>query len=290
MKKKILGSLMALVVCALTLTNFSSTVSAENSGASTIKSLIGSRNFYVEYGYSADLIKRKLAYSAQALAVSGSKKMTYAISNVNFKLSPEWYTDGQNYFKYIDSKSKEVISFTEEDMNDPFINPSDGKVNAMKEFFKQPVIPGLAMFTDSENFTFVDSGNCVVDSKGSTANYDKYSQPVLNALNQEVKVRYFYVYYDAKNELLGVDSFIVAKDEDDAKVLSEIVRQKDLKKNIYGGGEHQFYRIVVAKFNNVLPKNFANLTEKTKFVKCWVGDMNELIEQRVPAESVQVKD
>ena len=50
------------------------------------------------------------------------------------------------------------------------------------------------------------------------------------------------------------------------------------------GGKYVFQRTVVTKFNNKLPKDMSKINEKTKLFESYLGDMNELIENRVPIE------
>ena len=159
-----------------------STVSAENAGAARAKKVLNSRMFYLEYGrdlYNVNLLKRKAA-SVTGIAVSGGKKMLYLMGSYDFKipsilrnrnfranaeqrsyskLAPAWYTDGAKYFRIL--SLKEIVYFTEEQMADPYINPSDGAINDWIKVFANPVPEELSMFVSSDEnpFTYVDSGN-----------------------------------------------------------------------------------------------------------------------------------
>ena len=275
LSKLVIGTLATLVATGTVF----STASAENAGANAARTLIKSQNFYFEYGTDANLLKHKYISNMQGIAIDGNKKMIYSPGVFGY-MTPNWYTDGKTYYKYIDAKS--LVEFNQEQIDDPYINPSDGAVKEAIEVFKSPFPEQLSMITAPEKFTFVSSGSRVIDNKGTIESYDKYSRPVKNALGNEVKNQFFYVYYDNKGTLLGVDSIIVAPDEDADKILDGIV-SKD-KKNIFMGGKYVFQRTVVTKFNNKLPKDMSKINEKTKLFEPYLGDMNELIENRVPIE------
>ena len=310
MKKLLSKILVVLFTLMFTAGAGISTVSAENAGATRAKKVLNSRMFYLEYGsnlYDVNLLKRK-AKSLTGIAVSGGKKMLYLMLSYNLKMpsilrssnfratanqnysmfAPAWYTDGANYFRIL--SPKQIVCFTEEQMADPYINPSDGEINNFIKVFVNPVPEELSMFVSSaENpFTYIDSGNLAVDGKTGMASYDRYSRPAKNALNQDVKTEYAYVYYDAKNNLLGVDRLVVAPEEDSTAILKKIVQQNKLASPI--GSKYVFRRTVVTKMEEVLPKDFAKFDTKAKYVQPWVGDMNELIEQRVPAENFTIKE
>ena len=287
MQKIFCKTMTTLAIFALALVVCSSTVLAKpKEGNAQIKQLVSSKNFYLAYGYAPDVTKRKLGYSGKAIAVSGKQMMTYAfgLSYKPTKLSPEYYTNNGEYFKFL--SPKQVIYYTSEQMEDIYINPKDGGINETKKIFENLLPPELAMFRSSSNITFVDSGSCVVNFKDKVLDYERYSQPLKNALGQDVKVKYYYVYYDKKGSVLGVDTIVVEPNDNANKILNSIVTQKKLKKEFFvmNLGKYQFTRLVVSKFNNKVPKDFKKINKKTKFVEPWVGDMNELIEQRVPTE------
>ena len=287
--KKLLKKFSAGLLAAI-LTAGMSTASAENAGAAKAKTLLTSRTFYLEYGNDlkgTKLLKHK-ADDKNGIAISGGKKMLYRFSLYNLKLAPAWYTDGASYFRILNPK--EVVYFTQEQIEDPYINPSDGEVNFIAKMFERPVPDEFSMFDPNAEkpFTYVDSGTCAVDNKNGTASYDRYSRPAKNALGQDVKTEYAYVYYDAKNTLLGVDMLVVAPDEDANAALKKIVQQKTLDSPV--SSKYVFRRKVVIKLDSVLPKDFAKFNPKTKYVQPWVGDMNELIEERVPADNFVMKE
>ena len=285
--KRISAGLLAAV---LTAGVGMSTASAENAGAAKAKALLTSKTFYLEYGSDekgTKLLKHK-ADDKNGIATSGNKKMLYRVSLYNFKLAPAWYTDGASYFRILNPK--EVVCFTQEQMNDPYINPSDGEVNLIAKRFEHPLPEEFSVFDpNAENpFTYVDIGTCTVDNKNGTASYDRYSRPAKNALGQDVKTEYAYVYYDAKGSLLGVDMLVASSEEEANAALKKIVQEKKLNSPI--SSRYVFRRTVVTKLDSVLPKDFATFKPKTKYVQPWVGDMNELIEERVPADNFVMKE
>ena len=287
MQKKFIcyGGVLALLFFTMTFVISSPTVSAENSGASKVKQLISSKNFYLEYGYAPDVMKRKVGYLGKGIAVSGKDKMTYGyVTYKPGKLAPEYcFVDGK-YFKFLDQKR--LIYYTPEQMEDPYINPSDGQINETKKIFEDFLPPEMAMFKSSNDLTFVDSSSRFVNRSKKILSYDRYQQPLKNALGEDVKVKNYYVYYDKKGSLLGVDTIVIAPNENPAQILDEILSQKKLKKQfVQNMGKYQFTRLVVSKFNNKVPKDFKKINKKTKFFEPYLGDMNELIESRVKIET-----
>ena len=197
------------------------------------------------------------------------------------KMEPQFYTDGKNYYKFID---KEVISCTPEQLNDPALNPEDGQMRMLQNFEKIPKV--LSMFTNDSQYTYADSGSMAVDAKGTMLQYDRYTAPAKNTDGQSVKTKNVFVYYDKKNTLMGCDSVVVAPNEDAKSVLANIV--KDKKAGEKFGGRYVFYRTVITKLDGTLPKGTAAFSPKTKFVEPWLGDMNELIGNRNPLTGVTV--
>ncbi len=214
-----------------------------------------------------------MIYSANFAGMSAASYIPIVgsfLGGAKFKLNPIGYYDGENYYD-IHSK-KEIIKSTPAQLQDKYINPNDAGIKSKLENASN-ISEDFGMFTGSSNFTFVDSGKRAVDAKGKNIMaYDKY---VKNLFNVEGSISpyktFYYVYYNDKGELYGIDTITVDSDVDVDKEL--------------GGDKYPVRHITVNKFTATLPENAFKFSSDAKVYEPWLGDMNELVEQRVPAES-----
>ena len=258
-------------------------VSAEQASAETYRHLISSGKFYLEYTPDGDYTKRKADFRTLGFAVDGAQKMMYSATfgitsaaayiplvgglfgGTGFTLNRNYYYDGENYYSII--SKKEVIKSTPAQLQDQYINPLDAVAfNSIDNGSR--ILDTFGMFNGDSSISFIDSGQRFVDDKNKLSlKYDKY---VKNLQNSEWQT-FFYVYYNDKDELVGIDKITVEKNTD---VESQMNPQNN-----------EVIHTVVIKLTENLPKDAFTLPENAQIYEPWLGDMNELIEQRVPAEN-----
>ena len=263
-------------------------VSAEQAAAETYRQIINSGQFYLEYSLSNGFSKRKINFGTIGIAVSGNQKMIYSaihagmtpesyipivggfLGGNKIKLTPNIYYDGENYYDI--RQKKIIIKSTPAQLQDKYINPEDGRI---KEKFQNAIniSEDFGMFTGNAQVSFVESGQRAVDEKGKKImTYDKYVKTLLNVDGKISNYKtFFYVYYDDKGEIAGIDRLTVEGDVDTDKELN--------------GTKYQVFHIAINKLTADLPENAFKFPEESRIYEPWLGDMNELVEQRVSAES-----
>lgn len=241
----------------------------------------------MEYTPGGDYTKRKTNFKTIGLAVDGNRKMTYSAGfgitsaaayipivggfiGTGFKLNRNYYYDGENFYA-INSK-KEVIKTTPAQLQDKYINPVDAISRTSIDSNYRIILDTFGMFSGDSQISFVDSGERAVDKKGKLIlKYDKYVKNVKNAQGQNEWQTFFYVYYDDKNELAGIDKITVENGVDaDSQLNPE---------------NNEVLHTIINKLTSTFPEDAFQLPEKATIYEAWLGDMNELVEQRVPAES-----
>ena len=284
MVKKFLASAFSVLLIVLYLPPL---VFAEQPSAGQYRQLISSGNFYIEYSPQGDFSKRKVTFTTVGLAISGNKKMVYSssygvksalayipiiglFSGGNApKLHRTYYYDGANYYE-IKSK-KEIVKSNPVQLQDKYINPQDALVKSVIENYTK-TLDTLTKILSGSGVSFLGSGQLAFDDKGKVVmNYDWYVQSIQNAEGGSQLKNFYFVYYDEKGELAGLDQLTVRQNIDgvDAKVL---------RNNVQG-------RIVFNKIASDLPQDAFTLPAEATVYEPYLGDMNELVERRVPAEN-----
>lgn len=286
MDKTLRISIMAVIVCFL----MTVPVSAENAGAAKIKELFASKTFYLEYTPNGSFTKRKIENGTIGLAVKGNKVMYYGtgwftnpipflggLLGPQSKMKPEYYFDSKNYYS-IRSK-KEVIKATPEQLSDPYINPQDGVIITIYKTVMQ-IPENFGMFNGDSEIEFVESGKRAIDKKSDVQwDYDKYVKTVKDANNVPSMKKYFFAYYDKKGTFVGTDEITIEKDKDVDSVISKLNDEKS--EEFY---KYSLIRTSVNKITAELPKDAFILPENAKYYEPWLGDMNDLVEQRVTTQ------
>lgn len=288
-----------ILLLALSTANFapwSPHVFAEQPSFDKYRQLISSGRFYMEYTSGGDFTVNKPSYRTIGLAVDGAKTMIYSagygvisavayvpvigglLGGTGFKLNRNYYFDAENYYA-INSK-KEVVKISIAQIQDRYINPRDAVAKSMIDA-NLKILDTFGMFTGDSQISFVESGQRAVDKKGKlTLDYDKYVKELRNAEGANTWRTFFYVYYNAKGELAGIDEITVEADVDADYVIAKALDSKS--------AEFQSYDVihtVIHKLTETFPKDAFTLPDKAKIYEPWMGDMNDLLEQRVPAES-----
>lgn len=273
MKKRILAVTLAL--CTFTCSAF-----AEQAAAEKYRTILQSGKYYVEY--EIDVAKKMLAVADNkrmdytSYKKSGGSGLAMGLALINpllaigsmfggsSKAPTVYYEDGKYY--QFEGKKKALLA-TEQQLNDPNIDPSEGW-GAVKYNLALP--EELAVFAPNDMFyqkingatqpTFVESGT-IMDGKKEIA-FDKYSSSVKSMTGKELYAKSFYMYY-AEGELKEIKSYIS-----------------------YQGGKEELIRTVEVKtITDVLPENILKIPEGCKVYSVGLGDMSDLIEQPAQLEA-----
>lgn len=277
LKKKICSAFTAMIMSTTFL--IPSIVSAENPKAEELRNIIKSNNYYVEYEINKKEDKR-------ALAVNGVKKKSFdcdgrrsatALSFIpivglfakgSLKLSPEVYYDSQNYYQFV--TKKKLLRASEEEMNDPYINPAQ-EWSTVKQRIVLP--EEFGMFTGDNDISFVESGEKIIDTKGTKVNFDKYFKILKNTKGVNIAKKVYFVYYNVKGDIDKILTLTVDFNEDAGQIFAADEDKKP---------EQQIYniqRIKVNKFTGELPADIMKFPEGAKVYGPGTGDMNEVLEQ-----------
>lgn len=272
---KLLSTLTALTVAAMTF--LPAAAHAENPKAQELRELIKSNKYYVEYEVNKKEDKR-------ALAVDGEKRKSFDcegrretsllsfvpivgwFAKGSLKLTDEVLYDKGNYYQFLSKKV--ILKATPEDLQDPYLNPSQ-EWNTVP---KRIILPEeFGMFTGDEEIKFVESGT-FSDSDKKEFQFDKYFKAILNVNGANLAKKVYLVCYDAKGELSKILTLTVDWDEDAGQILSTEAGKKPSERT------YDIQEIRITKFTKELPKDVMKFATETKVYGPGLGNMDELLD------------
>ena len=250
---------------------------AENVKAEELREIVKSNHCYIEYELNRKEDKRALIIDGEnrkSFDCEGRRSATLLrfipivgmFAKGSLKLMPEVYYDSNNYYQFL--TKKKALCATPENMEDPYLNPN-------QEWDKVPLrieMPEeFGMFAGNTEIEFVESVHR--KTKGKKNNLvDKYVKNIRNVNGETIAKKYYFVYYDKKNELEQILTMILDLNENPEKVL-DLDENKKPEKQTY---DIQCFKI--NEFTSEFPEKLIRLKKGCKIYAPGLGDMNELLE------------